>query len=200
MIQGLMTAVLAGGEGRRMGGEKALRPFRGAPLVAQALAQARRWSTEVVVSVRDPAQVAAAVDAPLVLDRAGVEGPLAGLAAALGHARAAGAELLMAIPCDMPNLPADLPDRLAAAMGPHDGVALPMVEGSLQPACGLWRTRAAEALDAYLATGRSSIWGFAQACGLATVEFVDAAAFANANTPEDLARLEQGPTPPTRGR
>ena len=190
-----MAAVLAGGEGRRMGGEKALRPFRGAPLVAHAVAQARAWSLEVVVSVRDPAQTAGAVDAPLVLDRTDVSGPLAGLAAALGHARAAGAKLLMAIPCDMPNLPADLPERLAAALAPADGAALPIVGDVLQPACGLWRTRAADALDAYLATGRSSIWGFAQACGLTTVEFDDAAAFANANTLEDLARLEGGPPP-----
>ena len=61
----LVAAVLAGGEGRRMGGVKALRPFRGAPLVAQAAALARRWTDEVVVVVREAAQVAGAVDAPL---------------------------------------------------------------------------------------------------------------------------------------
>ncbi|WP_414692442.1 NTP transferase domain-containing protein, partial [Phenylobacterium sp.] len=46
----LVVAVLAGGEGRRMGGGKALRPFRGAPLVTHAVRQARRWSDRVVVS------------------------------------------------------------------------------------------------------------------------------------------------------
>ena len=193
MIERLMVAVLAGGEGRRMGGLKALRPFRGAPLVAHALAQARGFSASVVVSVRDPAQVTNEVDAPLVMDRADVPGPLAGLAAALEHARSGGADFMLTIPCDMPQLPADLPERLAAALGPNEGAALPMVEGSLQPACGLWRTRTADSLPAYLESGRSSLWGFAQACGLATVEFgaEDAAAFANANTVEDLERLER---------
>ena len=57
----LMVAVLAGGEGRRMGGVKALRLFRGRPLVAHALELARRWSDEVVVAVRSPDQVAAYV-------------------------------------------------------------------------------------------------------------------------------------------
>lgn len=188
----LMVAVLAGGEGRRMGGVKALRPFRGAPLVAQAVAQARGWSARVVVAVRDADQVAGAVDAPLTFDRADIPGPLAGLAGALAHARAAGADLLLTLPCDMPHLPADLPARLAAALPPGAGAALPRVEGELQPVCGLWRTAALERLPEYLAAGRSSLRGFAAVCGLAVVDFADAAAFANANTPEDLARLEGG--------
>ncbi|CAN7484871.1 molybdenum cofactor guanylyltransferase [Phenylobacterium sp. LjRoot219] len=193
-IEGLVVAVLAGGEGRRMGGVKALRSFRGAPLVAQALARARGWSEQVVVAVRDAEQVAGAVDAPLACDRADIPGPLAGLAGALAHARAAGAELLLTLPCDMPHLPADLPERLAGALGPAAGAALPRVEGEVQPVCGLWRTTALERLPAYLASGQSSLRGFAAACGLATVDFGpdEAGLFANANTPEELARLERG--------
>lgn len=190
-MERLLVAVLAGGEGRRMGGLKALRLFRGAPLVAHALAQARAWSSAVVVAVRDPSQVAGAIDAPLVMDRAEVPGPLSGLAAALAHASNSGADLLLTIPCDTPHLPADLPARLAAALTPDALVALPVASGALQPACGLWRTSAAERLADYLASGRSSLWGFAQACGLITVEFGADASFANANTAEDLARLER---------
>lgn len=189
----LMVAVLAGGEGRRMAGVKALRPFRGAPLVAQALARAHGWSDLVVVAVRDAEQVAGAVDAPLAFDRTDIPGPLAGLAGALEHARAAGARLLLTLPCDMPNLPDVLPARLAAALGPDAGAALPRVDGELQPVCGLWRVAALEQLPAYLASGQSSLRGFAAACGLASVDFgaEEADAFANANTPADLARLER---------
>src|SRR4051794_7268793 len=86
----LVVAVLAGGEGRRMGGMKALRLFRGAPLVAQALALARAWSDQVVVAVREPGQVAGAVDAPLAFDRADIPGPLAGLAGALDYTQGLG--------------------------------------------------------------------------------------------------------------
>jgi molybdopterin-guanine dinucleotide biosynthesis protein A len=176
-----------------MDGVKALRPFRGAPLVAQALGQGRRWSDQVVVAVRDAGQVAGAVDAPLAFDRADIPGPLAGLAGALEHARTIGAAQLLTLPCDMPRLPLDLPARLAAALGPDDGVALPTVEGELQPVCGLWRVSALERLPAYLAAGKSSLRGFAAACGLAVVEFgaQAAAAFTGANTPEELERLER---------
>lgn len=194
MREDLMVAVLAGGEGRRMGGVKALRTFRGAPLVAQALERARGWSDQVVISVRDAEQVAGAAAAPLVFDRADIPGPLAGLAGALAHARDAGAALLLTLPCDMPNLPADLPERLARGLGPAAGAALPRIDGELQPVCGLWRVTALDRLADYLASGQSSLRGFAAACGLAAVDFGgdDAALFANANTPEDLERLERG--------
>jgi molybdopterin-guanine dinucleotide biosynthesis protein A len=187
----LLIAVLAGGEGRRMGGGKALRPFRGAPLAAHAVALARRWSSQVVVVVRDESQ-AGALDAPLIRDLAGIAGPLAGLAAALAHAETLGAAHVLTLACDMPHLPANLPARLAAALGPEVGVALPAAGGDLQPACGLWRTRARAELPAYLASGQTSLRGFAAACGLAVVDFGPEAAdaFANINTPEDLARLE----------
>lgn len=188
----LVVAVLAGGEGRRMGGLKALRPFRGAPLVVHALGLARGWSDRVVISVRDAAQLGEAVDADLAFDRTDIPGPLAGLAGALQYARDAGADRLFTLPCDMPNLPRTLPVRLAAALGPDDGVALPRIEGELQPTCGLWRVTALDRLPAYLATGQSSLRGFAAACGLAIVDYGpdDAAGFANVNSPEDLARLE----------
>jgi molybdopterin-guanine dinucleotide biosynthesis protein A len=193
MTDMLVVAVLAGGEGRRMGGVKALRPFRGAPLVVHALSLARGWSDQVVVAVRDADQVAGVIDAPLAFDRTDIPGPLAGLAGALAYARDTGAGRLFTLPCDMPRLPPTLPAQLAAALGEADGVALPRVEGELQPATGLWRVGALEQLPAYLASGQSSLRGFAAACGLAILDFGPeaAAAFANANSPEELARLER---------
>lgn len=187
----LVVAVLAGGEGRRMGGIKALRPFRGRPLVAHAVELARRWSDQVVVVVRDPAQAAGAVDAPLAFDHADIPGPLAGLAGALEYAGSVGADRLLTLPCDMPRLPADLAERLGAALGVGQGCALPAVDGQLQPVCGLWRVTAQDKVGAYVASGQSSLRGFAAACGLATVEFgpAAAAAFTGANTPEELERL-----------
>ena len=189
--EALVVAVLAGGEGRRMGGIKALRPFHGRPLVAHAVELARRWADHVVVAVRDPAQAAGAADAPLILDRADIPGPLAGLAGALDYARSLGASLLLTLPCDMPRLPPDLADRLAAAMEAGHGVALPAIDGQLQPVCGLWRVTALERLPAYVASGQSSLRGFAAASGLVAVEFgADAGpAFTGANTPEELERL-----------
>ena len=188
-----IVAVLAGGEGRRMGGVKALRSFRGGTLLSHALAQARSWSSEIVLVLRDPAQAGLEPGAPVAIDAPGIEGPLAALAAALRHGQARGADLVFTMPCDTPDLPADLPARLAGALAPGVAVVLPEVCGQLEPALGLWRVQALGALDAYLATGGRSLHGFASAAGLAKVVFGQeaAAAFANANTPEVLAKLER---------
>jgi molybdopterin-guanine dinucleotide biosynthesis protein A len=91
----------------------------------------------------------------------------------------------------MPNLPPDLPARLAAELRADVGAVLPTAGGDLHPTCGLWRVSAQDRLADYLATGQNSLRGFAAASGLATVDFGPeaAGAFANANSPEDLDRL-----------
>lgn len=184
------VVVLAGGEGRRMGGGKPLRAYGEATLVAHAVALARRWSPLVAVAVRAPGQVAGQVDAPLVLDDPGLGGPIAGLAAALAFAREQGADRLLTIPCDAPRLPDDLLARLSAALDGGAEVAVPASGGDLHPDCALWRVEAAERLEPYLAGGGSSLRGFAAACGMDRVEWPDKGAFANANTPQDLAALQ----------
>lgn len=191
----LLVAVLAGGEGRRMGGVKALRPFGTGTLVSHALRLGRRWSDQAVVAVRTAAQVEGAVDAPLVLDDPALPGPIAGLAAALAYARAVNARLVLTLPCDMPHLPADFCERLQGCLGAGDTVAVAASAGRLHPVCALWRVEALDRLAAYVATGQSSLRGFAAACGMSLAEWraAEAWTFANANTPDELTALQRGP-------
>lgn len=193
MTPGLLVAVLAGGEGRRMGGGKPLRLFRGRTLIAHALDRAYSWSSQVAVSVRSPDQVGP-VAAPLVLDTPGVEGPLAGLSAALSLARDHGVGRLLTLPCDMPGLPADLARRLEQAVVPGAGVAIAMCSGELHPVCAVWDVEAQASLSTYLASGRSSVRGFAEAIGMSVVVWDDACAtaFENFNTQAELARVTIG--------
>jgi molybdenum cofactor guanylyltransferase len=187
----LAVVVLAGGEGRRMGGAKPLRQVGGVSLLSHALRLARQWSPCVAVAVRNADQAGGDAGVPLLLDPPGVAGPAAGLSSGLAFARAAGAELLLTLPCDSPRLPPDLPHRLAAEIGAA-AVAVPQSQGRLHPVCALWRTHLAQALPAYLASGRSSLQGFARQCGAAVVEWQVEDGddpFLNINTPEDLSRL-----------
>lgn len=173
-----------------MGGGKPLRLFRGRSLIVHALDQARSWSPRVAVSVRSPDQVGP-VAAPLVLDDPGIEGPLAGLSAALAYAREEGASRLLTLPCDMPGLPDDLARRLEDALAPDAGVAMAICAGRLHPVCAVWDVAVQAKLPDYLATGRSSLRGFAEAVSMATVVWDNgsAPAFENINTPIDLARV-----------
>lgn len=188
-----MTAVviLAGGDGRRMGGSKPLRVLAGKTLIERALEQARRWADVVAVSVREHGQ-AGALAVPQILDEDG-EGPLAGLASALRFARAKGAGTLLTIACDMPVLPADLPQRLEEALTAELNAAIASSGGALHPVCGLWRSSALDMLADYRDSGRSSLKGFAEGVGYAGVEWPIELydPFLNVNQPEELEAAER---------
>ena len=187
----LAIVILAGGEGKRIGGDKPLRLLGGKRLIDRAAEMARSWSDILAVAVRDPAQ-AGETDGSRIIDDPSIEGPLGGLATALRYARGSECEFLLTIPADMPFLPADLATRLAAEIA-GAGAAIAASGGELHPVCGAWRVGVLGALPDYLATGRRSLRGFAEAVGLRAVEWpvepVDP--FFNINSPEDLAAAER---------
>lgn len=187
----IAVVILAGGEGIRVGGGKPLRLLGGKRLIDRAEELAGRWSEIVAVAVRDPAQVGRTRFA-CIFDEPGIEGPLAGLAAALRFASDSGCEAALTIPADMPFLPADLLQRLSQAIG-RAGAAIAGSGGKLHPVCGLWKVSARDALPDYLASGRSSLRGFAEAIGSRQVEWPDEPEdpFLNINSAEDLARAER---------
>ena len=187
----LAVVVLAGGDGRRMGGSKPLRMLGGRKLIERAVEQARRWSDLVAVSVREEGQ-AGPVAEPEIIDAEG-EGPIAGLAAALRFASDNGAGQLLTIACDMPVLPRDLRNRLQAALTPPMGAVLTSSGGALHPVCALWRSSALEELPTYRASGRSSLKGFAETVGYAVVEWPVEPhdPFLNVNRREELEAAER---------
>ena len=167
----MRIVILAGGEGRRIGGGKPQRLLGGRTLLDRALDMARRWSDDVHVAD-------GSTDTP------GIDGPLGGVAGALGL----GGDIIT-IPCDMPFLPDDLPARLCATGA---SAALAQSGGRLHPVCALWRARALDGLAAYAASGRRSLHRFAEAIGYEAVtwpiEPIDP--FFNVNDADDLARAE----------
>lgn len=183
-----LAVILAGGEGRRIGGAKPLRLLAGERLIDRAVRRARHWSDDVRLSLRQADQIA---DSPLpvLLDDSEVPGPLGGLTSALAAAREAGRELLLTIPCDVPFLPADLGPRLQAAIGTR-AAALAASGADPHPTCALWRVEVLEHLPGYLASGRRSLIGLAEAVGYARAEW-DAACFFNVNSEADLAEAER---------
>ena len=170
----MRIVILAGGEGRRMGGGKPQRLLGGEALLDRALRQARTWSDEVLVAAREGGDLQ---------DDPAIEGPLGGIAAAL----ALGGDVLT-MACDMPFLPDDLPARL----GSDAAATVAASGGQLHPVCALWKAEAAAGLPAYLASGRRSLTGFAEAVGYQTVQWPTEPfdPFFNINDEADLARAE----------
>lgn len=190
MTIGLAVAILAGGDGSRIGGGKPLAVLGGKTLIERAYHRAQSWSGCITISLRSADQVGFH-QFPWIADAPGIEGPFAGLASALEWAGKQGADALLTIACDMPFLPDELPQRLLAAIDERKA-ALASSGSNLHPVCGLWQIAALAEVPAYLATGKRSLQGFARYVGFAEVEWpaepLDP--FFNINCPADLAAAE----------
>jgi molybdopterin-guanine dinucleotide biosynthesis protein A len=114
------AAVLAGGAGRRMGGDKATMPVGGVELAALALAAAARVASPVALVAPDghPARRLAPSPADLVTDPG--RGPLAALAAAL---EALEAEHVLVLAGDHPGLVVALLGHLVGLRAGGEAVA-----------------------------------------------------------------------------
>lgn len=183
------AVILAGGEGRRLGGvDKGWVMLAGKPLV--------QWARDAVFRQTVPARqlwVSAnrnqdryAMLGAVVGDRSpGFAGPLAGIDAAFA---ASDADWLWIVPCDTPLLPDDTLSRLLTGIGNADA-AVAVTEAGWQPTVCLAHRRTWPALQARLAAGQGSVRHWLTACGAAEVYFDEAAAFTNTNDADALARL-----------
>lgn len=170
----VLGAVLAGGEARRFGSDKALALFEARPLIDHVIARLAPQTDGVVVVGRDHAGLARVEDRP-----AHGLGPLGAIAGALHWGRAHGFDAVLTVPCDTPLLPLDLAHALAG-----EGAAL--VDGL--PVIGWWPTTLSGALDAWLAEDRSrAVRHWAAAVGARSVVLETLPA--NVNTVADLDGL-----------
>jgi molybdopterin-guanine dinucleotide biosynthesis protein A len=180
--------VLAGGQGRRMGGvDKGLVEFAGQPLVAHVLARLAPQVATILVNANQNAERYAAFGHPVIADAVGgFAGPLAGLHAGLTHAATAH---VVTAPCDSPFLPADLVARLAAAMATQDAqLAVAKTFDQPHPVFALVRCDVLPHLAAFLAAGGRKIDAWYATLAVAEVPFDDVAdAFRNFNTAAELA-------------
>jgi molybdopterin-guanine dinucleotide biosynthesis protein A len=184
--------VLAGGLGRRMGGiDKGLQELNGRPLVQWVLERLAPQVGTVLINANQNLARYGEFGYPVLPDViADFAGPLAGLHAALSHART---PLLVTVPCDSPFLPADLVLRLHAALqAQHADLAVPRTGDRAHRAFCLTRREMLPRLDAFLASGERKVGLWHASLKVAEVPFDDDAdAFRNINTPEELAHCEQ---------
>jgi len=166
----LLGAILAGGQARRFGSDKAQALYQGARLIDRVAAALAAQCEAVVVCGREEPGFVCLPDWP----ETGL-GPLGGLAAALRHAGQRGCSGVLSAGVDVPDLPFDLAALLAG-----DGAAI--VES--QPVVGLWPVSVGPMLEGFLAGGGRSLYRFADHAGARRVDL--AAPLMNVNRPEDL--------------
>lgn len=182
--------ILAGGEGRRMGGaDKGLIAYRGKPLVAHVIERLAPQVDALQISANRNLEDYLDFGYPVVTDASSERlGPLAGIAAGL---QACETPWLLVCPCDSPALPADLASRLLqGAIEAKASLAVAITEKGMQPTFQLCRRDCLPALTDYLAMGERKVRGWCLAQKAVEVFFQDTAAFRNLNTADDLKFMQ----------
>ncbi len=181
LIDGLL---LAGGAGRRMGGQdKGLLPYRGRPLAEHMSELLRRHCQRLFISCqRHPSIYAQWGHCVSDRDKSHA-GPMAGVAALAAHSSAPWALLL---PCDMPQLS----DQALLLLRRHAvNSSAPVLalrhQGQEQPLVSLWRHQALLAAAAAFDAGERSLRQ--HLCSRTSWIDSEEACFDNINHPEQLA-------------
>jgi len=210
--------VLAGGRGSRMGGvDKGLQNHLGMPLALHCLLRLQLQVGSAMVNANRNLGAYESMGVPVWPDtQADFAGPLAGMLVGLEHCET---PWLVTVPCDTPNFPLDLVERLAAA-AQAEGADIAMAatrepaqeagatagtnahanadanaaaQGQpmvqVQPVFCLLKASLLESLQAFLDSGQRKIDRWTAQHRCVTVVFEDSAAFFNANTVEELRRL-----------
>ena len=179
--------ILAGGEGRRMGGlDKGLQDLDGRPLVYWVLSRLAPQVDGVLISANRNHGRYARLGCPVVSDSIpGFAGPLAGLQAALLSATT---PLVASAPCDSPYLPADLVSRLHGALeAAAADLAVARAAGREHRAFCLVRRETLPGLESFLAAGGRKLGLWHATLKTVFVDFDDqVGAFGNLNSIEDL--------------
>jgi molybdopterin-guanine dinucleotide biosynthesis protein A len=128
MIENCTAVILAGGESRRMGRDKAHVEFRGTSLLNHAIENLSPLFDDIVLSVREPL----AIDLPQVvqvMDAAEGLGPMMGIVAAMAEVDT---DWVFVTGVDMPFLVPAVLQQMANQRPGHDAV-LAEVDGYFQP-------------------------------------------------------------------
>jgi len=191
---GLWTSgvILAGGQSRRFGRDKAIEPIAGQPLIRRVIERIELLCGEIVVVVADQDRGdALPLDQQhrVVLDRYPGTGSLGGIFSGL---EAANNQWVIAVACDMPFLNLKLLGQMLSLREDADAV-VPVVEGRPEPTHALYSKACLPFIEPRLLAGDLKISGFFDEVRVKYVPQEDVASFDpeclsffNINTPQDL--------------
>ena len=170
----ILGAILAGGQARRFGSDKAHAQFAGMRLIDHVADALARQTQGLVVCGRAEPRFTTIADRPN-----GTIGPLGGLNAALQYAGANGFSHVLSAGVDIPNLPDNL---LVQLRSERAAIA------DSQPVVGLWPVELAGQIDDFITSGGRALYRFADAVEARRVTIQPL--LLNINRPEDLAQAQ----------
>jgi molybdopterin-guanine dinucleotide biosynthesis protein A len=184
-MSGVTGIVLAGGQGRRMGGvDKGLQLLHDRPMVEHVIGRLAPQVDEILINANQNLEAYRRFGYRVVPDAiGGFAGPLAGLHAGLGAARH---PFALTVPCDSPFLPMNLFSRLKNELAAND-LAVAKTGNQPHPVFALVRITVRKNLEDFLSDGGRKIDAWYSRLKVVEVAFDDEAeAFRNINTREEL--------------
>lgn len=195
MIQ-LSALVLAGGQSRRMGQDKALLVVDGVPMLQRVCAIAQQCAHPVFVVTPWIERYQAIVPAGCQLIRetstlgaTDSHGPLLGFAQGLEQVQT---EWVLLLACDLPNLKAEILQNWAQQLGSGDPRAiahLPRHSKGWDALCGFYRRDSLARLQAFIASGGRAFQPWLAQYPVAELLLADTQMLFNCNTPADLKAI-----------
>lgn len=193
--ENITAVVLAGGRGRRLGGQdKGLMELDGKPLIKHILDLVTPQVNAVIINANRNQLVYGEFGHPVISDNmTDYQGPLAGFAAALA---ATDTDYIMTLPCDGPYVPADLASRLSAAIIDNDAELAVAHDGQrMQPVYALLPRILLGSLQEFLDAGDRKIDLWYARHNTALADFSDDIdTFFNINTDDDLRKIDDSGT------
>ena len=188
--------ILAGGRAQRMGGiDKGLIPFHGKPLIESAISRLKPQVSAILINANRSITKYSHYGYPVFMDETpDFSGPLAGFSVGLKHCKT---PYLLTSPCDSPLLPSDLAKNMAIELEENNlelvFASSKETDGKIwaQPVFCLMKSSLQDSLNAFLNNGDLKIDRWFKELRSGTVVFENPQAFANVNTPEELAALER---------
>lgn len=188
MAGGCSLIVLAGGQSRRMGRDKAGLPSGGETLLGRIITRLTPVVDEVILAGGPPLSLPSGVR--FVADRYRDTGPLAGIHAGL---LAAMGDRAMVVACDYPDIGPEIVPFLEARAAGVEAV-VPRITGRAQGLCALYRVGVASHAERLINAGERRVNALLEACAVRYLDDVELRGldpglrfFRNLNTPADYA-------------
>lgn len=187
----ITAVILAGGQGRRMGGQdKGLIAFEGRTLAEILIEKLERQSVAIAINANRNQPQYAEFGYPVITDQlADYQGPLAGFASAM---QAVDTRFILTLPCDSPLLVDDYVERFITSYN-SDPVPIHVAfDGErLQPVHALIQVDLRDSLQTFLDLGERKIDRWYAQHRFRHTDFSDCdGMFRNINTPDDQQALQ----------
>jgi len=188
----ITAVILAGGKGRRMGGQdKGLIELDGRLMIEILIERLQDQQLDILISANRNQATYQSYGYPVIGDELeDYQGPLAGFASAMASVKT---RYILTLPCDSPMLADSFSDRFIETQDLEESPICVAHDGErLQPVYALIDTRLLDDLKLFLDDGERKIDRWYAQHNYARVDFSDdTTMFQNINTPEDQQRMQQ---------